>query len=337
MQNAVAWLKDECGLDDAGAEQVVEYIVTGRAVLGEVPTQQTIIAERFFDEGGGMQLIIHAPFGGRINKAWGLALRKRFCRSFNFELQAAATDNGLNIALAEQHSFPLSDVFHYLQTETVQEILEQAALASPIFAHALALGREPLAGAAALPGRQEGPAADSAHSQRRSSGVGLSRRGRVPGEHRRRHQDSRSPAGAGGDEGRAHRGHGYRRLAARCWTGFASGAIRCLAVDTPVPSQFSHEILNANPYAYLDDAPLEERRARAVQMRRVLPEAVLKEVGRLDQQAIARVREEARPDVRDSDELHDTLQTLVALPEEIADPDWQEAVESWMPVGCART
>ncbi len=134
VQNAVAWLKDECGLDDSGAEQAIEYIITGRAVLGDVPTQQTIIAERFFDEGGGMQLVIHAPFGGRINKAWGLALRKRFCRSFNFELQAAATDDGLNIALAEQHSFPLSDVFHYLQVETLQEILEQAALPSPIFA-----------------------------------------------------------------------------------------------------------------------------------------------------------------------------------------------------------
>ena len=102
-------------------------------MLGDVPTQSTVIAERFFDEGGGMQLIIHAPFGARINKAWGLALRKRFCRSFNFELQAAATDNGLNIALAEQHSFPLGDVFHFLNAETVQPILEQAALASPIF------------------------------------------------------------------------------------------------------------------------------------------------------------------------------------------------------------
>ena len=125
--------KQECGLDDSGAEQTVEYILQGRAVLGAVPTQKTIIAERFFDEGGGMQLVIHAPFGGRINKAWGLALRKRFCRSFNFELQAAATDNGLNIALAEQHSFPLADVFQFLQAETVQPILEQAALASPIF------------------------------------------------------------------------------------------------------------------------------------------------------------------------------------------------------------
>jgi ATP-dependent Lhr-like helicase len=129
-----SWLKAECGLDDSGAEQAIEYILQGRAVLGAVPTQTTVIAERFFDEGGGMQLVIHAPFGGRINKAWGLALRKRFCVGFNFELQAAATDNGLNIALAEQHSFPLGDVFNFLQAATVQPILEQAALDSPIFA-----------------------------------------------------------------------------------------------------------------------------------------------------------------------------------------------------------
>jgi ATP-dependent Lhr-like helicase len=117
----VSWLKEECGLDDSGAEQVVEYILQGRAVLGAVPTQDAVIAERFFDEGGGMQLVIHAPFGGRINKAWGLSLRKRFCRGFNFELQAAATDDGLNIALAEQHSFPLGDVFHFLQADSVQQ------------------------------------------------------------------------------------------------------------------------------------------------------------------------------------------------------------------------
>ena len=127
------WLKAECGLDDAGAEQAVEYIVAGRAVLGAVPTQNTMIAERFFDEGGGMQLVIHAPFGGRINKAWGLALRKRFCRSFNFELQAAATDNGLNISLAEQHSFPLADVFNFLHPNSVRHVLEQAVLDSPLF------------------------------------------------------------------------------------------------------------------------------------------------------------------------------------------------------------
>ena len=109
------------------------YIVAGRAALGAVPTGTTIIAERFFDEGGGQQLILHAPFGGRINKAWGLALRKRFCRGFNFELQAAATDNGINISLAEQHSFPLADVFRFLTEHTAKELLEQACIPSPLF------------------------------------------------------------------------------------------------------------------------------------------------------------------------------------------------------------
>ena len=117
VQDAIAWLQRECGLDRAGAEQIAEHVLAGAAVLGAVPTQTTIIAERFFDESGGMQLVIHAPFGGRINKAWGLALRKRFCRSFNFELQAAATDDGINISLCEQHSFPLADVFRLSASE----------------------------------------------------------------------------------------------------------------------------------------------------------------------------------------------------------------------------
>jgi ATP-dependent Lhr-like helicase len=330
VQNAVAWLKDECGLDDAGAEQLVEYLVTGRAVLGDVPTQQTIIAERFFDEAGGMQLIIHAPFGGRINKAWGLALRKRFCRSFNFELQAAATDNGLNIALAEQHSFPLSDVFHYLQTETVQEILEQAALASPIFGtrwrwdanRSLALLR--FQGGKKVPPQIQRIRSDdllaSVFPDVAACQENIVGDIQIP-EHPLVHEVMKDVLTEAMDI------DGLRRVL----YGIRSGAIRCRAVDTPVPSQFSHEILNANPYAYLDDAPLEERRARAVQMRRVLPEAVLQEVGKLDPAAIARVSEEARPDVRDSDELHDTLQTLVALPEQIADPEWQELVSSWAP------
>ncbi len=330
VQSAVAWLKDECGLDNAGAEQLVEYIVTGRAVLGEVPTQQTIIAERFFDEGGGMQLIIHAPFGGRVNKAWGLALRKRFCRSFNFELQAAATDNGLNIALAEQHSFPLSDVFHYLQTETVQEILEQAALASPIFGtrwrwdanRSLALLR--FQGGKKVPPQIQRIRSDdllaSVFPDVAACQENIVGDIQIP-DHPLVHEVMKDVLTEAMDI------EGLRRVLG----GIRDGAIRCLAVDTPVPSQFSHEILNANPYAYLDDAPLEERRARAVQMRRVLPEAVLQEVGKLDQSAIARVREEARPDVRDGDELHDTLQTLVAAPEEIGDPEWQEAIGSWMP------
>ena len=174
VAETVAWLKEECGLDDSGAEQAIEYILQGRAVLGDVPTQDTIIAERFFDEGGGMQLIIHAPFGGRINKAWGLALRKRFCRSFNFELQAAATDNGLNIALAEQHSFPLADVFHFLQRRNRAAGSGAGRAGFADLRHALALGRQSRPGVAALSGRQEGSAADSAHAFRRSAGLGVS-------------------------------------------------------------------------------------------------------------------------------------------------------------------
>jgi ATP-dependent helicase Lhr and Lhr-like helicase len=331
VQSAIAWLTEECGLDRAGADQLVEYIVTGRAVLGDVPTQQTIIAERFFDEGGGMQLIIHAPFGARINKAWGLALRKRFCRSFNFELQAAATDNGLNIALAEQHSFPLCDVFHYLQTETVQGILEQAALASPIFGtrwrwdanRSLALLR--FQGGKKVPPQIQRIRSDdllaSVFPDVAACQENIVGDIQIP-DHPLVLEVMKDVLTEAMDV------DGLRRVL----DGIRSGTIHCLAVDTPVPSQFSHEILNANPYAYLDDAPLEERRARAVQMRRVLPEAVLHEVGKLDQAAILHVREEARPDIRDTDELHDTLQTLVALPEKIADSDWQNLVERWNPM-----
>ena len=314
VAQAVAWLKDECGLDDSGAEQAIEYILQGRAVLGAVPTQTTVIAERFFDEGGGMQLVIHAPFGGRINKAWGLALRKRFCVGFNFELQAAATDNGLNIALAEQHSFPLGDVFHFLQAETVQPILEQAALDSPIFGtrwrwdanRALALLR--FQNGKKVPPQIQRMRADdllaSVFPDAAACFENIQGERKIP-DHPLVGEVMKDVLTEAMDV------EGLKSLL----RGMASGQIRVLAVDTPVPSQFSHEILNANPYAYLDDAPLEERRARAVEMRRMLPQSVLEEVGKLDPAAIAQVREEAWPDVRDADELHDVLHTLVALPE----------------------
>jgi len=316
VAETVAWLKQECGLDDSGAEQAIEYLLQGRVVLGEVPTQNTIIAERFFDEAGGMQLVIHAPFGGRINKAWGLALRKRFCRSFNFELQAAATDNGLNIALAEQHSFPLADVFHFLSAETVQEVLVQAACASPIFGtrwrwdanRSLALLR--FQGGKKVPPQIQRMRSDDLLASVFPDVAACQEN--IPG-------DIQIPNHPLVDEvmkdvlTEAMDVEGLKNLLC----GMDEGRIRCIAVDTPVPSQFSHEILNANPYAYLDDAPLEERRARAVQMRQILPESVLEEVGKLDPAAIAQVREEAWPDVRDADELHDVLHTLIAVPEDL--------------------
>ncbi len=313
VEAAVGWLKGECGLDDAGAEQIVEYIVAGRAVLRTVPTQQTIVAERFFDEGGGMQLVIHAPFGGRINKAWGLALRKRFCRSFNFELQAAATDNGLNISLAEQHSFPLGDVFHFLHPNSVREVLAQAVLDSPVFTarwrwdagRALALLRFQ-GGKKVAPPIQRMRADDllaAVFPEAQACQENIVGEIKIP-DHPLIGEVMKDVLTEAMDiEGLA-----------RVLRDIGEGRIQCLAVDTPVPSQFSHEILNANPYAYLDDAPLEERRARAVEMRRVLPEAVLSEVGRLDPVAIAEVCADAWPDVRDVEELHDALLSLVALP-----------------------
>ena len=314
VAETVAWLMQECGLDESGAEQAVEYIVQGRAVLGAVPTQTTIIAERFFDEGGGMQLVIHAPLGGRINKAWGLSLRKRFCRSFNFELQAAATDNGLNIALAEQHSFPLGDVFQFLNAESAQNVLEQASLDSPIFGtrwrwdanRSLALLR--FQGGKKVPPQIQRIRSDdllaSVFPDVAACQENIVGEIKIP-NHPLVNEVMKDVLTEAMDI------EGLKDLL----RGMEDGSIRCIAVDTPVPSQFSHEILNANPYAFLDDAPLEERRARAVEMRRILPESVLEEVGKLDAAAIAQVRQEAWPDVRDADELHDLLHSLIALPE----------------------
>jgi ATP-dependent helicase Lhr and Lhr-like helicase len=313
VAETIAWLNEECGLDESGASQAIQYILEGRAVLGTVPTQSTIIAERFFDEGGGMQLVIHAPFGARINKAWGLALRKRFCRSFNFELQAAATDNGLNIALAEQHSFPLADVFHFLNAESVQSVLEQAALAAPVFGtrwrwdanRSLALLR--FQGGKKVPPQIQRIRSDdllaSVFPDVAACQENIEGDIKIP-DHPLVKEVMKDVLTEAMDI------DGVRDLLRR----MEDGSIRCVAVDTPVPSQFSHEILNANPYAYLDDAPLEERRARAVEMRRILPESVLEEVGKLDPGAIEQVRAEAWPDVRDADELHDVLHTLIALP-----------------------
>ena len=323
----IEWLQRECGLDSSGAEQIIEHIVTGRVVLGAVPTQQTIIAERFFDEGGGMQLIIHAPFGGRINKAWGLALRKRFCRSFNFELQAAATDDGLNIALAEQHSFPLADVFHFLQTETLTEILEQAALASPIFK---TRWRWDANRSLALLRFQNGKKVPPQIQRIRSDDLLASVFPDAAACFENIEGDIKVPDHPLIKEVMKDVLHealdldGLMQLIGD----LRDGKIKTLAVDTPVPSVFSHEILNANPYAFLDDAPLEERRARAVSMRRVLPDSVLEEVGALDRRAIDQVRDEAKPDVRDADELHDLLHTLVVMPEFIEFRGWN-ANELW--------
>ncbi len=305
-------LVSQCGLDAAGAEQAAAYVRAGAAALGAVPTVTTVIAERFFDEAGGMQLVLHAPFGARVNRAWGLALRKRFCRSFNLELQAAATDDGIVISLAEQHSFPLDAVFRFLALPTVDVVLTQAMLGAPMFtarwrwngSRALAVLR--FSGGRKVPApiqrmRSEDLLA-AVFPDQAACPENLSGDIRIP-DHPLVNETIRDCLHEAMDL------EGLRRVIA----GIQSGAIRTYAVETPEPSPFSHEILNSNPFAYLDDAPLEERRARAVQMRRTLP-AEAGEVGALDAGAIERVSEEAWPVVRDAEELHDALLTLVVVP-----------------------
>jgi ATP-dependent helicase Lhr and Lhr-like helicase len=317
---AMHWLIDEVSMPQSAAEQIVGYVADTIATLGTVPSQEKIIAERFFDEAGGMQLILHSPWGGRINRAWGLALRKRFCVSFNRELQAAATDDGICISLVEQHSFPLADVFSMLRPANLEYNLAQAALASPMFdnrwrwnaTRALAIMRH--SGGKKVPVALQRMRAEDLLAAVFPEQVMC--------------QDNRSgpvelPDHPLVKETMADCLHeamdidGLREILTR----LESGAIETLAIDTPAPSPMAHEILNANPYAFLDDAPLEERRARAVSLRRVDP-WLGREFGRLDPAAIEEVRAQAWPEVRDAEELHDLLLCVCLLPAATR-RDWQ--------------
>ena len=309
---AIAWLQAECALDRAGAEQAVAYVRIGKKILGAVPTDRTLVAERFFDEGGGMQLVLHTPFGARINRAWGLALRKKFCRSFNLELQAAATDNGIVLSLTDQHAFPLDVVFGFVRSESAEYTLTQALLPAPMFAarwrwnatRALAILR--FSGGRKVPPQLIRMRADdlvaSVFPDQAACPENLTGPIRIPDHVLVR-------------ETLANCLHEAMDL-----DGFVdilreieAGALHTVAIDTPEPSVFSHEILNANPYAYLDDAPLEERRARAVQLRRTTRDD-MDGAGILDRSVIEEVAAESWPVVRDADELHDALSTLIVVP-----------------------
>jgi len=310
---AQQWLIDECCLDRGGAEQAVAYVRAGKAILGTVPTDTTVVAERFFDEAGGMQLILHTPFGARINRAWGLALRKKFCRSFNIELQAAATDNGICLSLSDQHAFPLEIVWEYVKSASVENTLTQALLAAPVFGarwrwnatRALAILRWN-SGKKVPPQIQRMRAEDllaSCFPDAAACAENLTGPIRIPDHVLVRETIDNCLREAMDLDGLTD-----------VLRAVESGAIRTVAVDTPEPSPFCHEILNANPYAYLDDAPLEERRARAVTLRRTVRSDPEAGAGILDPAAIAEVTESVWPVVRDADELHDALDTLVVLP-----------------------
>ncbi len=303
---------DAPGLPGGAARQLRDYLEDGRRRLGAVPTPRRVIAERFFDEAGGMHLVLHAPFGGRINKAWGLALRKRFCRSFGFELQAAASEEAILLSLGPQHSFPLAEVFDYLRPETVRDVLVQAVLPTPLFAtrwrwnasRALLLPRT-WKGGKRLPGPILRMRADDllaeAFPQVLACGETLPAGDiPVPWEHPLVRQTLHDCL---------HEAMDLEGLV-RVLEGIAGGSIETLAVDTPEPSAFARGILNAMPYAFLDDAPLEERRTQAVASRHALDARTVDELGALDPEAVQQVRQEAWPQAADAEELHEALQWM---------------------------
>jgi ATP-dependent Lhr-like helicase len=315
LRPAIDWLTAETGLTAEAAEQAMAYFAEGRRALGVIPTQQTLVLERFFDESGGMQLVLHSPFGSRINKAWGLALRKRFCRQFNFELQAAATEDAILLSLGPQHSFPLADVFRYLHPETTRDVLVQAFLDAPVFQTrwrwnttvSLAVPRS-RGGCKVAPQLQRMLADDLMAAVFPDAAACLEN---IPGDrqipdHPLVKQTVKDCLQEAMDF------DGLREVLAR----IHRGELHLVARDTPEPSFFAHEILNARPYAFLDDAPLEERRAHAVQSRRTGEPTAAGDLGALDAAAIQRVRDEERPDPRDDDELHDALMSAGFLHEQ---------------------
>ncbi len=306
---ARAWLIEEVGLDESAARQLVDYLGAAQAAFGMLPTQTALALERFFDESGGMQLVIHSPYGSRLNRAWGLALRKRFCRTFNFELQAAATEDAIVLSLSTSHSFPLAEVTRYLHADTVRHVLIQALLDAPMFGvrwrwnatTALALPRF-VGGAKVAPQLQRMKAEDLLASVFPDQVACLEN---LVGER----QIPDHPLVAQTLDDCLHEAMdvaGLERLLAK----LQSGEIHFVCRDLTAPSPLASEVLSARPYAFLDDAPLEERRTQAVIGRRFGDLASTDDFGRLDAQAIAAVCEEAWPQAQTADELHDALMTL---------------------------
>ncbi|MBV9695661.1 MAG: ATP-dependent DNA helicase, partial [Gammaproteobacteria bacterium] len=306
------------GISAAAAAQLIEYLAAGRAALGALPTQQTLIFERFFDEAGGMQLVIHSPFGSRINRAWGLSLRKRFCRNFNFELQAAATEDTIVLSLTTAHSFELAEVARYLHSHSVRPLLVQALCAAPMFpvrwrwSATIALALPRFRGGKKVPAPLARMAAEDLLAAVFPDQVACAEN--LPGEleipeHPLVRQAVRDCLEDAMDV------EGFERLL----RGLESGAVRVLARDLTEPSPLALEVLSARPYAYLDDAPLEERRTQAVMSRRWFDPQSAADIGQLDAEALQRVREEAWPDAGTADELHDALLWLTCLsPQEAA-------------------
>ena len=323
LEAVTAWLQTETAIGEPAARQVAEYLVAARIALGAMPTRETVVLERFFDETGAMHLVVHAPFGSRVNRAWGLSLRKRFCRSFNVELQAAATEDAIVLSLGPTHSFPLEDVFRFLRSENVREVLIQALLDAPMFqtrwrwnaTRALAIVR--FRGGKKVPPPFQRMQADDLLGLCFPDQVACLEN--VAGDR----EVPDHPLVRQTIEDCLHEAmdiEGIEALLQR----LQAGDLRLLARDLTQPSPLAQEILNSKPYTFLDDAPLEERRTQAVMSRRWLDPAQASDLGSLDLAAIDRVRSEAWPEPRDAEEMHDALLLHNCLTDEEAElGGWQ--------------
>ncbi len=322
--DAFRWLTGELALSDEAARQIIEYLASTAAALGAMPTQNTLVLERFFDESGGTQLVIHTPYGSRINRAWGLALRKRFCRKFNFELQAAATEDAIILSLSTAHSFPLIEVANYLHSSSAEHVLVQALLDAPLFGvrwrwaatTALALPRF-VGGKKVPPQLQRMKSEDllaTVFPDQVACAENLVGEREVP-DHPLVAQTLHDCLHEAMDL------DGWLDLL----RAMEAGQVQVVARDLSAPSPFAAEVLNARPYAFLDDAPLEERRTQAVQTRRYTDASSPDDLGRLDADAIEAVREECWPQVRNADEMHEALMGLGAVTaREVRENGWAD-------------
>ncbi|MDI9239720.1 DEAD/DEAH box helicase [Lysobacter sp. LF1] len=322
--DAFRWLTGELQLSDEAARQIIEYLASTAASLGAMPTQNTLVLERFFDESGGTQLVIHTPYGSRINRAWGLALRKRFCRKFNFELQAAATEDAIILSLSTAHSFPLIEVANYLHSSSAEHVLVQALLDAPLFGvrwrwaatTALALPRF-VGGKKVPPQLQRMKSEDllaTVFPDQVACAENLVGEREVP-DHPLVEQTLHDCL--------------HEAMDLDGWLdvlrAMEAGEVQVVARDLSAPSPFAAEVLNARPYAFLDDAPLEERRTQAVQSRRYSDARSADDLGRLDADAIDAVREECWPQVRSADEMHEALMGLGAITaREVRENGWAD-------------
>ncbi|KXU82310.1 ATP-dependent DNA helicase [Paraburkholderia monticola] len=312
LDHAAASLADNLALDEPAARQIVDYLARARAALGVLPTQRTLVMERFFDESGGTQLVIHSPFGSRVNRAWGLALRKRFCRSFNFELQAAATEDAIVLSLTGSHSFVLDEVWRYLHSNSAEHLLIQALLDAPLFGvrwrwnATTSLGLPRYTG-----GRKTAPQLQRMRSEDLLASVFPEQAAcleNIVGER----EVPRHPLVDQTIDDCLHDAmdsEGWLALLRR----IEQGELRLVARDLPTPSPLAAEILTAKPYAYLDDAPIEERRTQAVLNRRWTDPQSADDLGALDAAAIDSVRDEAWPQARNADEMHEALTGLACI------------------------